>query len=315
MRKSLLVADRSTGQTRFSMLETIRQFAEEQLAISGGAEGARTAHARYFAEQRSSRRSRCGTARDSARRVHLVHHGIRQPARRVPVVCRQRRLGQRGHTGHARQRSLGVWLEQYEPVGWAEELLEPARAVNHRRLLQLYVVAAQCYAAGRTDDAFGLSGSQPKTLTGSADFDRGSCYESQTSSGIAYMAAGRPGTVGRGVPRGDRTRAGAAHDHPRVPGDGAQFPGRRRRREVGFGRTARSGRGHQQSHDGLLRSSSRTELPTSNRSSRLHDSLRRALAIAQDCGNRQLEAATAVMLSLTASNRKDPSDSLDYLAR
>ena len=31
VRKSLLVADRSTGRTRFSMLETIRQFAEEQL--------------------------------------------------------------------------------------------------------------------------------------------------------------------------------------------------------------------------------------------------------------------------------------------
>ena len=30
-RKSLLVADKSAGRTRFSMLETIRQFAEEQL--------------------------------------------------------------------------------------------------------------------------------------------------------------------------------------------------------------------------------------------------------------------------------------------
>src|SRR5262249_4182818 len=35
VRKSLLVADRSTGRTRFSMLETIRQFAEEQLAARG----------------------------------------------------------------------------------------------------------------------------------------------------------------------------------------------------------------------------------------------------------------------------------------
>jgi predicted ATPase len=31
------------------MLETIRQFAEEQLAASGAATEARTAHARYFA--------------------------------------------------------------------------------------------------------------------------------------------------------------------------------------------------------------------------------------------------------------------------
>ena len=41
VRKSLLIADRSTGRTRFSMLETIRQFAEEQLVASGDAEQAR----------------------------------------------------------------------------------------------------------------------------------------------------------------------------------------------------------------------------------------------------------------------------------
>ena len=49
VRKSLLIADRSAGRTRFSMLETIRQFAEEQLAASGAADGARAAHARHFA--------------------------------------------------------------------------------------------------------------------------------------------------------------------------------------------------------------------------------------------------------------------------
>ena len=49
VRKSLLVADRSSGQTRFSMLETIRQFAEDQLAADGEAEQTRAAHARYFA--------------------------------------------------------------------------------------------------------------------------------------------------------------------------------------------------------------------------------------------------------------------------
>ena len=37
VRKSLLIADRSAGRTRFSMLETIRQFAEEQLVARGEA--------------------------------------------------------------------------------------------------------------------------------------------------------------------------------------------------------------------------------------------------------------------------------------
>ena len=49
VRKSLLVADRSSGRTRFSMLETIRQFAEEQLVARGAASEIRAAHSRYFA--------------------------------------------------------------------------------------------------------------------------------------------------------------------------------------------------------------------------------------------------------------------------
>src|SRR5260370_31147831 len=49
VRKSLLVADRSAGRTRFAMLETIRQFAEEQLVAGGEASQIRAAHSRYFA--------------------------------------------------------------------------------------------------------------------------------------------------------------------------------------------------------------------------------------------------------------------------
>jgi predicted ATPase len=49
VRKSLLIADRSSGRTRFAMLETIRQFAEEQLAAGGEASEIRAAHSRYFA--------------------------------------------------------------------------------------------------------------------------------------------------------------------------------------------------------------------------------------------------------------------------
>jgi predicted ATPase len=48
-RKSLLIADRTSAHARFSMLETIRQFAEEHLMASGEGDDARTAHAQYFA--------------------------------------------------------------------------------------------------------------------------------------------------------------------------------------------------------------------------------------------------------------------------
>ena len=66
VRKSLLVADRSTGRTRFSMLETIRQFAEEQLVAGGEATEVRTAHARHFAGRETDIMAR-GTAPGSGR--------------------------------------------------------------------------------------------------------------------------------------------------------------------------------------------------------------------------------------------------------
>ena len=39
-------------------------------------------------------------------------------------------------------------LENHEPVAWAEELIETARAVDHPRLASLYVVAALSWIAG-----------------------------------------------------------------------------------------------------------------------------------------------------------------------
>ncbi|MDT7721930.1 MAG: hypothetical protein QOE94_2941, partial [Mycobacterium sp.] len=48
VRKSLVVADRTSERTRFAMLETIRQFAEEQLVARGEASEIRAAHSRYF---------------------------------------------------------------------------------------------------------------------------------------------------------------------------------------------------------------------------------------------------------------------------
>lgn len=51
VRKSLIVAEQLSGRTRYGMLETIRQFAEDQLAATGLADEVRNRHATYFAEQ------------------------------------------------------------------------------------------------------------------------------------------------------------------------------------------------------------------------------------------------------------------------
>ena len=44
---------------------------------------------------------------------------------------------------------LGYVLENYEPTVWAEELIEPARAVDHPRLAGPYAMAALCWMVGR----------------------------------------------------------------------------------------------------------------------------------------------------------------------
>ena len=90
VRKSLLVADRSSGRTRFSMLETIRQFAEDQLAADGQAEETRDAHARYFADLEAD----VFALWDSPRQREAYEWftvELAEPARRVPVGRRPRR--------------------------------------------------------------------------------------------------------------------------------------------------------------------------------------------------------------------------------
>ena len=44
-----------------------------------------------------------------------------------------------------------------EPIAWAEELIEPARAVDHPRLETLYVIASLCFATGRIEAAIGYA--------------------------------------------------------------------------------------------------------------------------------------------------------------
>jgi predicted ATPase len=124
VRKSLLVADRSSGRTRFSMLETIRQFAEEQLVARGDATEARTAHARYFA----GRENDILALWDSPRQREAYDWFTTELA--------NLRTAFRWAADHDDldvaisvawcASFFGVWVEQYEPVAWIEEIIEPA---------------------------------------------------------------------------------------------------------------------------------------------------------------------------------------------
>ena len=151
VRKSLLVADRTSGRTRFSMLETIRQFAEEQLVDSGEAEDARSAHARYFAGREDDVLALWDSRaqRDAYDWFTLEFANLRTAFRWAADTDDL----DTASTIATYAAFLGNLVEQYEPIAWAEELIEPARAAEHRRLAQLYNMATQCYATGRLDDA------------------------------------------------------------------------------------------------------------------------------------------------------------------
>ncbi len=188
VRKSLLVADRSAGQTRFSMLETIRQFAEDQLVATGEVHVARAAHAHYFADREAD--------------ILALWDGPRQREsyRWFTVELANLRAAVRwaadeGDLDNASAIAvyatfLGMWVEQYEPVGWAEDLIEPAQTLKHRRLAQLYVVAAQCFATGRVDDALRYAESGLLAID-SGQFDEVP-YLLEASLSGPYIAKGDP---------------------------------------------------------------------------------------------------------------------------
>ena len=67
------------------------------------------------------------------------------------------------------RRSSAYLVENYEPIAWAEELIEPARAVDHPRLAFLYVMAAQCYMAGRIEAAVRYGDAGQKVLGSGRD--------------------------------------------------------------------------------------------------------------------------------------------------
>ena len=215
VRKSLLVADRSAGRTRYSMLETIRQFAEEQLVASGVAEEVRAAHARYFA----GRETDIMALWDSPRQ--------REAYDWFNLELANLRTAFRWAADHSDldiaatiatcAAFVGFLAQNYEPITWAEEIIEPARAVDHPRLAFLYVMASLCYTTGRIEAAVRYSDDGQLVIASGrhegAVRHRGRAWR--------FVRGHRPArTLCRVVPRPARTR-------PRHPSTHHCSPGRR----------------------------------------------------------------------------------------
>ena len=151
VRKSLVVADHAAARTRYSLFETIRQFAEDRLADAGAVERTRDRHAEYFAREAA------------ARWEHWNGPGWRDAVDWVEAELGNLRSGYQWSAARgdlevatdiaAHAALMGFSVQLFETLAWAEELLEPATAADVRRLPRLYTAAGYACFAGRAEAA------------------------------------------------------------------------------------------------------------------------------------------------------------------
>jgi len=187
VRKSLLIADRSAGRTRYSMLETIRQFAEEQLVVRGEASEIRAVHSRYFA----GREADIMAVWDSPRQREAYDWFAVELANLRTAF---RWAADQGDLDSAAAIAtyaawLGPALENNESIAWAEELVEPARAVDHPRLAALCVMASLSVLVGRYEEAVHYSGVGQTVIAAARDKVS---YFGEPFLGSAYLFVGQP---------------------------------------------------------------------------------------------------------------------------
>ena len=290
------------------MLETIRQFAEEQLVESGESDVARIAHAQYFAGREAD-----AIALWDGPGQHDAYEWFNVELPNLRSAFRWAAGSKDLETASAiavYAAFLGNLVEQYEPIAWAEELIEPARAANHWRLEQLYKLAAQCYATGRLDDAlrYAEAGMAVTETVQSVELP----YEGEAILGGVYVAQGRPDrwvelcreAIAKRGATDTFTRVclalalstAGAHDEAMAVSE--TFPALADAVDnphVASNALLAYGLAH---HDADPAAS--------------YNAHRRGMKIAQDSGNRQLESYHAGNLSWLASSHGNLNEALDY---
>jgi predicted ATPase len=310
VRKSLVVADRSTGHTRYSMLETIRQFAEERLVESGEVAAVRAAHARYFASREDD--------------ILALWDGPRQRAAYdwLSAEMANLRTAFRWAADHDELDTaatiahyagfVGFWSERHEPIRWSEELIERARAVQHPRLAQLYSLAVLCFTAGRIDDAVGFADAgQEAALSGRFDDIR---PEAEASLASPYSAIGQ---IDRWVNwcRTVIARRPEPHLHARsiftlaLKMAGADDEAAANSRELLSRIEACTNPNLSAWALFAYGAANRDIAPAA-----AYDALRKGLKIAHDNGSLQTESNIASMLSAMATTHGEPAEALEYAA-
>ena len=151
VRKSLVVANRENGRTRYGLLETIRQFAEERLADKGTIAEVRDRHAQFFAREAIahwdvwSGPGFRGAAEWAEAEFANLRAGFRWSADGGDL---ETATAIAAHAG-----PLTLSIQRFETIGWAEEILDAATAADVQQLPRLLVAAAYCCWTGRADEA------------------------------------------------------------------------------------------------------------------------------------------------------------------
>jgi len=307
VRKSLLVADRLSGRTRFSMLETIRQFAKEQLVAGGEATEAQTAHARYFA----GREADIMALWDSPRQRQAYDWFIIELSN---LRAAFRWAADRSDLDIAAAIAtytmlLGYLVDNYEPIAWGEELIEPARAVDHPRLATLYAQASLCWLVGRIEEAVGYADAGQTVIGSGGEVPFGL----EGLLGAVYAVIGQPKRCVEWC-RAQLARGRDTHTITRIWLVVALTV-------AGAGEEARA------AANGLIDAAEATHNPfaladaLTAYGSAYHDAdpvraleaLRRGLVIAQDSGNRLIESVLATGLSGLEAEHGDPLAALDHI--
>jgi predicted ATPase len=169
VRKSLVTVGRSENSVRYGLLETIRQFSEEQLAALGETELVQTRHAQFVAEDSDLQFKIWLSPRQHSayewldREMDNLRAAFRWAKDHGNVDIAARIASNVGDMARFRVRD--------EAANWAEEIVDAARDVRHQRLVVLLTWAASsAWSFARLDDAKRY-GTEAISLAGNRDFE------------------------------------------------------------------------------------------------------------------------------------------------
>jgi hypothetical protein len=308
VRKSLLIADRSSGRTRFQCWRRSASSPRTNSSPVGRPPRSGLPMPAISPDAKPTSWP-CGTAPASERRTAgfttefanlrtafrwAADHGDLDVAAAVATYAG----------------ILGICVDNYEPITWTEEVIERARA-DHPRLAFLYVIASQCWRPGRIEAAVRYcDAGQLIISSGSHEVPFGL----EGGLGVAYQAIGQPQRCVEWC-RAQLAYGRDTHTFTRACLVNALML-------AGCSQEART------ATNGLVDAAEATHNPyVLSFALWAHayafrdadpvpalEALRRGLVIARDSGNRFNESHLAVFMSVLEAEHGDPLTALDYVA-